>query len=149
MSNGPFILTQWIPDDHLLAKRNERYWDAKNVRQQEIRFLVNDDLHSAFNMYKAGQCDFLDTVPPDFVEELMKDPEFHNVPMLTVYYYGINTTKPPLDDVRVRKALSLTIDRRTICEKILKAGQLPAFSLVPPGLAGYNSQPFSSPPTPR
>jgi oligopeptide transport system substrate-binding protein len=141
--NGPFVLKEWVPNDHLLAERNPTYWDVAKVKQPQIRFLVMDNVSTGFNQFRSGQSDYIDTVPLEFVDELKKDPDFHSIPYLTTYYYSFNVTHKPLDDKRVRRALALSIDRETITAKILKGGQTPAYSMVPPGLAGYTPQTFT------
>jgi oligopeptide transport system substrate-binding protein len=141
--NGPFVLKEWVPNDHLLAERNPTYWDVAKVKQPQIRFLVMDNVSTGFNQFRSGQSDYIDTVPLEFVDELKKDPDFHSIPYLTTYYYSFNVTHKPLDDKRVRRALALSIDRETITAKILKGGQTPAYSMVPPGMAGYTPQTFT------
>ena len=73
------------------------------------------------------------------IPELLKRDDFVSAPALITYFYRLNVSRPPLDDVHVRRALNLAIDKRLICEKVTKAGQQPANSIVPPGLAGYRS----------
>ena len=145
VTNGPFRMKEWVVNSHILVELNPDYWDAEKVRQQQIRFLPHDNVNTAFTMFKAGQCDYIDTVPSQFVDALKKDPDFHSVPILTTYFYSFNTKRKPFDDPRVRRALALAIDRETICDKILKGGQTPAYSIVPPSLAGYRSQRFAGP----
>jgi ABC-type oligopeptide transport system substrate-binding subunit len=142
VTNGPFRMKEWAANSHLLVERNPGYWDAAKVRQKQIRFLVQDNVNTAFNMFKAGQCDYIDTVPLEFVDALKGDPSFHSAPILTTYFYSFNVQRRPFDDRRVRRALALAIDRETLCAAILKGGQTPATSMVPPGLEGYRSPSF-------
>lgn len=142
VTNGPFRMKEWVANSHLLVERNPSYWDADRVKQREIRFLPQDNVSTAFNMFKAGQCDYIDTVPLEFVDTLKSDPDFHSVPYLNTYYYSFNVKRKPFDDARVRRALALAIDREVLCERILRGGQKPAYSMVPPGLPGYEAQPF-------
>src|SRR5688572_21718019 len=78
------------------------------------------------------------TFPADLIDELKKRPDFHKGPALTVYYYRVNTTRKPFSDARVRKALSMAIDREVITRDVLGIGQEPTFRFVPPGIAGYD-----------
>ncbi len=142
VSNGPYGMKEWVPNSHILVAKSPSYWDAAKVRQPQIKFLPHDNVTTAFNMFRAGTCDYIDTVPLEFVDELKKDPDFHSVPYLTTYFYSFNVTEKPLDDRRVRRALALAIEREKIVEKLLKGGQSPAYSMVPPSLAGYEAQPF-------
>ncbi len=149
VANGPFRMKEWAANSHLLVERNPGYWDAAKVRQKQIKFLVQDNVNTAFNMFKAGQCDYIDTVPLEFVDALKGDPSFHSAPILTTYFYSFNVQRKPFDDRRVRRALALSIDRETLCAAILKGGQTPATSMVPPGLEGYRSPTFVPRPGPN
>jgi oligopeptide transport system substrate-binding protein len=89
------------------------------------------------NMYLTGGVHFIDRLGVTHIPELLEREDFQPAPFLATYFYRVNVTRPPLDDVRVRRALSLALDRRTICERVLRAGQRPARSLVPSGMPGY------------
>lgn len=145
VTNGPFRLKEWVPQSHLLAERNPAYWDAAQVRQQQVRFLTQDNVNTAYNMFRAGQCDYIDTVPLEFVDKLRGgDPDFHSAPILNTYFYSFNVKSKPFDDARLRRSLALAIDRETLCIHVLRGGQKPAYSMVPPGLEGYTSPTFTS-----
>jgi oligopeptide transport system substrate-binding protein len=111
-----------------------------------IDALSIDDRTTAVNLYLTGKADWV-TVPPPVVlrEMLAKDPPPNDVkpaPQLTTYYYMVNTTRKPVNDVRVRKALALALDREEITRVATAAGEVPAFSFVPPAMPGYKGQPF-------
>src|SRR5262249_26463853 len=91
------------------------------------------------NLYMTGQTDWIDAVPQAAIPELLAQnrPDFKPYPVLANYFYYVNVTKPPLDDVRIRRALSLGMNREEIVTKISRAGEIPAYSFVPPGLTGY------------
>ncbi|MCE9593508.1 MAG: peptide ABC transporter substrate-binding protein [Planctomycetes bacterium] len=141
--NGPFVLTSRRLDDRMRLSKNERYWDADRVALRTIDVVVIEDATTAFNLYRAGEIDWLDgTIPPSLVDQLLAGDDFDPQPYLGTYFYRVNTTKPPLDDPRVRRALYAAINRVAICDKFLKAGQKPAYTLVPWGRIGtYNSPP--------
>jgi oligopeptide transport system substrate-binding protein len=132
VGNGPFLLKEWVANEHILLEKNGKYWNAARVKQKTVKWLPTESYTTAFNRYEADQCDYLDTIPLEFIEEIRKRPDFHPGPYLGTYYYSFNVTKKPFDDKRVRKALSLAIDRKIITEKILRGGQEPAFTFVPP-----------------
>lgn len=136
--NGPFVLKEHKVQEHILLERNSKYWAADRVKQKFVKWLPTENLRTAFTLYEKKLCDYLDMVPSDD-EEIRKRKDFHTAPYLGTYYYSFNVTKPPFNDARVRKALSLAIDRAVICEKILKGGQIPATKLVPPGIEGWRS----------
>ncbi len=139
VSNGPFSLEFRRIRDRIRLVKNPKYWNADNVRLNFIDALAVKSESTSLNMYINGQVDWATTVPTPVVPDLRKRPDFFTAPMLTTYFYRLNVTRPPLDDVRVRQALNMALDKQVICEKILKAGQQPARSFVPPGLAGYES----------
>ncbi len=132
VGNGPFRLKEWVANEYILLEKNPGYWNAEKVKQSQVKWLPTENLSTAFNLYEKGQCDYLGSIPLDYVEELAKRGDFHRAPYLGTYYYSFNITKKPFDDPKVRRALALAIDRKIICEKILKGGQIPADRFVPP-----------------
>ncbi len=139
--NGPFALGLRRLDDRIRLVKNPLYWDADRVAFQNIDALALERAGTALNLYLSGAVDWLDgTIPPLLVGHLRSRGDFLRSRYLGIYFYRVNTTKPPLDDPRVRRALALTIPRREICEQLLQAGQQPAFTLVPWGaVGGYRS----------
>jgi oligopeptide transport system substrate-binding protein len=146
ITNGAFLLTARRLRDRIRLTRSPHYWDRKNVRVNVIDALSIDDRTTAVNLYLTGKADWV-TVPPPVVLRAMlgKEPPPNDVkpaPQLTTYYYMVNTTRRPVNDVRVRKALALALDRDEITRVATAAGEVPAFSLVPPAMPGYKGQPF-------
>jgi oligopeptide transport system substrate-binding protein len=139
ISSGAFRLSAQVPGSHLLALRNPRYRDAENVAIDQVRYLPIADHASELSRYRAGELHMTYTVPVSrvpWLREHMPD-EFRISPYLATYFYGFNTRRPPLDDVRVRRALSLAVDRELITSRIVGAGEQPACTLVPAGMPGY------------
>jgi len=136
VGNGPFVVKEWKPQDHITVVKNAKYWDAKSVKLKSITFLPIEDLNIAYDKFKAGEIDWMTQVPPAKIDEIKLRKDYHPIPGSTVYYYIYNVTKKPFDDVRVRKALSMAIDRQELVEKVLKAGDIPTGGLVPP-MGGY------------
>ncbi|MEW5947545.1 MAG: peptide ABC transporter substrate-binding protein, partial [bacterium] len=142
VSNGPFLLKDWKPRDRVVVVKNHTYWDAGAVKLEKVVILATEDENTAFNMYEAGETEWIRTVPLPQIPRLKdKRKDFHITPFLGIYYYLFNTTRKPLDDTRVRKALDMAVDKAKICEYVLKAGQQPAAAFVPPGIPGYTSPP--------
>ena len=134
--NGPFKLAEWLPSQRITMLKNEHYWDRDFVKLEKVVALPYEDLETAFKLFQQGQCDWNTAVPAAKIDELKRMPEYYATPYLGSYFYRINVTKPPMNDVRVRKALSLAVDREVITRDILKAGQIPA-SWFCPKLPGY------------
>jgi oligopeptide transport system substrate-binding protein len=137
VGNGPYQLKEWKTKEYIRVEKNPHYWDAANVPDQQLKFLPIENLTTAFNLYEKGAIHWMDTVPLEYIEELKKRPDFHSGPFLTTYFYGFNLTRGPTKDKRVRKALSLAIDKEQIVRHITRAGEIPARAIVPPGLPGY------------
>jgi oligopeptide transport system substrate-binding protein len=143
VTNGPFRLVERRLNDRIRLAKNELYWDAEHVAFHTIDALAVESWTTALNLYLTGEVDWVDgSIPPSAVPHLRGRADFKPSPYLGLYFYRINTTKPPLDDVRVRRALATSINRREVCDKVLKAGQQPAFGFVPwGGVMSYASPP--------
>jgi len=140
VTNGPFLLDTWRINDHIRLQKNPDYWDAAGVALDEVRILPISKGEIAFNFYAAGEADLLldkGLAPPALLDELVKRPDFHAAPFLGVYFLRFNCEKPPFDDLRVRQAFSLVVNKERIVKDITRAGELAADSFVPPGIEGY------------
>lgn len=147
IGNGPFVLKEWSIQKQIIMTPNPHYWDIKNVKPKKLIFYPIENMLTGYKMYQADQIMFAPNLPLSVIDKLIeeKDPELTIVPEFSSYYYNINTTLPALKNKKIRHALSLSIDRDKITKKILKAGQIPAWTFVPPGTEGYVSAepPFS------
>lgn len=138
-SNGPYTVVEWVPNSQVHAVKNDNFYDAANVTIDDVYYYPAEERNAATKRFRAGEVD----VQYDFASEqidwlrenLPAETKIH--PWLGIYYYPINTRKPPFDDPRVRNALALAIDREAITEKVLKTGELPAYSFVPPATGEY------------
>jgi oligopeptide transport system substrate-binding protein len=135
--NGPFTLDEWRQHQRIVLRKNPRYWNASRVALEEIRVLAIDDAETALKKYLNREVDWIREVPGPKVAQVASLPGFRYSPELGTYFYRVNVTREPLDDPRVRKALNLAIDKRAIARYLLRAGQRPARSFVPPILPGY------------
>ena len=139
VTNGPYKLQERRLRDRLRMIKNEDYFNVNPKGYDTIDYLSMEGQNTAINMYETDQLDWVTDPPAALLGELIKRDDFVYAPQLSIYYYQINVEREPLNDVRVRRALAMAIDRKQIVEQVMKAGQLPAFTLVPPGLAGYES----------
>ena len=138
VSNGPFDLVSWRINDKIRLERSATYWGRDEVRLERIDVLPIEHEATALNVYLTGGADWLPSAyPTDLVDVLRKRDDFYAQPGLSVYFYKLNTTRPPFDDFRVRLAINLAIDRQLIADDVLRLGQLPATRFVPPGMGGY------------
>jgi oligopeptide transport system substrate-binding protein len=142
VSNGPFKLTSYTIGDGLTLEKNEYYWNADAVQLETINVKFIDIQSTAYTAYQAGEFDFLNDVPPTEVPKLIaENPEFYVFPYLGTYYYNFNMDLPQWQDARVRRALTLAIDREKIVE-VLAGGQVPAAGFVPPGMPDDQGRDF-------
>ncbi len=132
VSNGPFNLVSWTPQDKIIVEKSETYWDKGNVKLDQIVFFPIDDQNTATNMYLNGEINWLQETPPNRLDEMKLDKGYRTNASFITYYYEFNMTKAPFDDVRVRKALAMAIDRQELVDKVTRGGQFPAFGLTPP-----------------
>ncbi|MDG1082146.1 MAG: peptide ABC transporter substrate-binding protein [Porticoccaceae bacterium] len=139
VGNGAFQLSEWKINRRVVVERNPHYWDAKSIKLNKIIFYPIENAVTVERMFRAGQLHYSGTVPADKIATYRerKDPSLHIAPYLGVYFYRINTRIPQLQDKRVRRALGMTIDRDKISQRILKGGQIPAYTITPPGTMGY------------
>ncbi len=139
VSSGPFVMTRWEPNRVLVVEKNERYWDASQVALNAIHFLPVESVDTEERMFRSGQLHITNVVPTPKIPvyQEMADSPLRIDPQLGTYFYRFNVTQSPFDDPRVRRALSLAIDREAIVERITLAGQAPAGSFAPPGAGGF------------
>lgn len=139
VSNGPFMLTEWKIYHQISVERNPHYWDADNVKLNGIVFYPVENFTTEERMFRAGQLHKTYEIPLDKVPHYREnEPEkFVNNAYLGTYYYQFNVTRPPFDDVRVRLAFALAIDRDTIASDVMHGVVDPSYTLTPPGVGGY------------
>ncbi|MDP2323787.1 MAG: peptide ABC transporter substrate-binding protein [Gammaproteobacteria bacterium] len=139
VSNGPYVLAERVPQSFIRLTKNPRYHAADRVQIDEVYWHPTQDLGAAFRRFRAGEFDVVLNVAPDDLGWIRKNqPEaLHTGPMHATYLLVLNVAREPLTDVRVRRALSLAIDRDVIANQLLKTGVRPAWSFVSPGIGGY------------
>ncbi len=143
VGNGPFVLKEWAPNQVIVVDKSPSYWDAKNVKLNTIRFYPIESAATEEAAFRSGQIHITTSTPIDKISTYQNDPSLrpflHQDVQLATYLYRFNTTKPPLNDVRVRRALAMSIERQRLVELVTKGGQVPAYTLTPPDTAGYHA----------
>jgi len=139
VGNGPFRLKEWSPNQRIVVERNPHYWDAATVRLDEIHFYASDDVATSERLFRTGKLDLTEGLLSSKIATYARDqPEvLQRDPLLALYFYRVNITRPPLDDVRVRRALALAIDREALVRHVTRGGEVPAYAVSYPGTAGY------------
>ena len=143
VSNGPYALAESVPNDRIVLARNPHFHAAAEVAIPRVAFVPTPDLSSAVRRYAAGELDSLADLPGDQMASLKSRFGDQVVlgPSLGLYALAVNTRKPPFDDVRVRRALSLALDREYLADALWGGTMSPAYSLCPPGLDNYRTPP--------
>jgi oligopeptide transport system substrate-binding protein len=140
VSNGPYRLVAWRLGDHITLAKNPRFHDAAQVCFDRVDYFATPDAISAERRVQRGELDAANTFQSNRIEHLREamPPHVRTHTSLATLYLSFNTRDvAPLKDLRVRRALSESIDREFLTAKLLRAGQLPAYSWVPPGTANY------------
>lgn len=138
--SGAYELVHWRLNDKIRLRKNPRYWDAAHTHCAVVDILPITSPATALNLYETGAADIIwdkNLVPGELVELLLQRPDFHAFDYLGTYFLRFNVTRPPFDDVRVRRALAQAIDKQRLKEKILKGGERLATHQTPPGVAHY------------
>jgi len=145
VTNGAFTLVEVAPQAHILAEKNENYWNADEVQIGQIFYYPTEDRSAALRRFQAGELHVNNDVPTDqvaWMQENMPN-EFMASPRLGTYYYALDHRDEVLSDPNVRQALSMAIDREFIVEEITGAGEIAAYSFVPPGTANYGEPAYA------
>jgi oligopeptide transport system substrate-binding protein len=139
VSNGPFLLDEWRPSSHVRLKKNPRFHAASSVKLEAIYHVPVEDPSRGVVRYRAGELDILVTLPSEQLNQLRKDfgAQLRLREQIGLEYLAFNTRRGPTADPRVRRALSMAIDRERIVERITRAGEPPAYCLVPLGVVNY------------
>ncbi|MGB1140022.1 MAG: peptide ABC transporter substrate-binding protein [Halioglobus sp.] len=139
VGNGPFVLDEWLLNRRVTVKKSDTYWDRDNVKLEGVVFYPIENASSEERMFRVGQLHVTGTVPIDKVPvyRAMEDTPYVNAPYLGTYYYLLNINEAPLTDIRVRKALAMTVDREQLARTVMHNVVVPAYAITPPGTLGY------------
>lgn len=140
VGNGQFTLTAWQINRIITVRKNEFYWDAANVSLNEINFHPIENILTEERAFRTGQLHITSGLPPQKIDwyKTNKPDELRIDPYLGTYYYLINVNRKPLDNKKLRKALSLALNRDELTEHVTKGGQIPAGCFTPYNTAGYS-----------
>jgi oligopeptide transport system substrate-binding protein len=148
VGNGPFKLAEWIPNQYVKLVKNEHFYDAASVALDAVVHYPAEDISTSMRRFRAGELHIVTAFPAQQLQWVKDNlPEaLHITPTINLEAYLFNTSKPPLDDPRVRLALSMAIDREMLVTKILRGGEQPAHGIIPPSASNYPNHaraPFS------
>lgn len=139
VGNGPFELVEWNLNQNLRVEKSDTYWDAENVQLNGIVYYPTENTTTEERMFRSGQLHLTGTIPTDKVPVYQQEnsPALKIAPYLGSYYYRFNVTREPLDDVRVRQAMSMAIDRQQLIDSAVNGLPEPSYAITPPGTLGY------------
>lgn len=136
VSNGAFKLAEWSHKESIVLKKNENYYNAEAIKLEEVQMAIVEEASTAWQMFQSDDLDLVYPLPTDVIPVLAAQdaPEFVIGTELGTYYYNVNTTLKPFTNAKIRKALSMAIDREAIVEHVSQGGEIPATGLTPPGI---------------
>lgn len=139
VSNGPFVLEEWVPNSHVRLRKNPRFYDAARVGLDAVVHVHPGDAAAALRRFRAGELHIVLVVPPEQLDWARKNlpEELRLSPGFGLEHIAFNVRRPPFDDARVRLAVSMAVDRDALTRHVTRAGETPAFGLVPSGASNY------------
>ena len=151
VTNGAFTLADWQPQGFVRVEKNPHFRAAGEVALDAVTYFPTADRNAAYNRYRSGELDIIGDFPPGEIDWLRREmpDHLHIAPLLSIMYLVFNVTEPPFDDVRVRQALALAVDRELITGRVLQSAEVPSPSFVPPMVAGYGSAVAATPADPE
>lgn len=151
VSNGAYTLTEWVPHGHITLKKNPRFYDAGNVHIDQVVYYPTDDELAAFNQFRAGELNAIGSFPSGQLDAMRatQPKALRLSPLLSIMYLVFNVTSQPFNDVRVREALAIAIDRDILTSKVMRTGEVPQFSFVPSLVENYQAEKVGHSKTPR
>ncbi len=145
VTNGAYMLAEFIPNAHVKSVKNPNFHSAAEVKIDTVFYYPTEDRGAALRRFQAGELHSNNDAPTEqykFMRETLGD-KFRVAPYLGTYYYAVKADKAPFDDVRVRQALSMAVDREFLAEEIWGGSMVAGYSFVPPGIGNYNDPAFA------
>lgn len=148
VGNGAYVLDEWVPQGYVRLRRNPRFRIANAAQVERASFHPTADRNTAYNRYLSGELQIVGDFPPGLLARLQREMprHVHVSPLLSIMYLVFNVSAPPFDDVRVRRALALAIDRDLLVGHVLRGGEQASASFVPQLVANYESAVVPRPP---
>jgi oligopeptide transport system substrate-binding protein len=141
IGNGAYVLAEWVVQGHIRLERNPYYWNSAVLDIDQVYYYPTEDQSSEFMRYRAGELHYTWEIPNQryaWIKDNMGE-DLRVGPYLGVYFFSFDVTEPPFDDVRVRQALSMALDRETVAQSVVGTGEIPAYNLVPEYISNYEA----------
>ncbi|MEW4370605.1 peptide ABC transporter substrate-binding protein [Paenibacillus kandeliae] len=146
VTNGPFTMTTWTTGQQLVWTKNDKYWDASNIKLNTITSSLVNSGATEYASYQSGQLDYAGAptgeIPTDQIPAAKQQypDQFNAKGIASTYYYEFNNKEKPFDNAKIRKAFAMSINRQAIVDNVTLGGQIPAYGFVPPGIKGQNEE---------
>lgn len=144
VSNGPFKLSEWVHQGHIMLEKSDTYWDKENVHLDGVNMQIIESQATANRAFQAGDIDYVGNpftyVSLDSIDLYEANNQLHIADEGSVYYYTMNLEDSTMSNLNLRQALALAIDRQGLVDNVLKGGEKPALGLVPPSIKGFEDK---------
>lgn len=141
VGNGPFILSEWKHDSHMIMKKNPEYWDADSVNLDKVNWAMVNDTTTEYQMYTNGELDTSD-VPPEMSGQLIKEDKVKVEEQAGLYFFRFNVEKEPFQNINIRKAFAMATDQKQLVDYVTKNEEEPAYGFVAPGFKDPSGKDF-------
>lgn len=142
ISNGPFYVSEWVPGSYIMMSKNPYYWNADAIKLDGIKWNLIEDSNAAYSAYQTGEVLMIKDVPTEEIPSLKDNADFHVDPIIGTYYLSVNLERDAFKDARVRKALSLAIDRDYVANTLMQGTYSPADNFMGPGWIDMDGKQF-------
>ena len=142
ISNGPFYVSEWVPGSYIMMSKNPYYWNADAIKLDGIKWNLIEDSNAAYSAYQTGEVLMIKNVPTEEIPSLKDSADFHVDPIIGTYYLSLNLERDAFKDARVRKALSLAIDRDYVANTLMQGTYSPADNFMGPGWIDMDGKQF-------
>ena len=142
ISNGPFYVSEWVPGSYIMMSKNPYYWNADAIKLDGIKWNLIEDSNAAYSAYQTGEVLMIKDVPTEEIPSLKDSADFHVDPIIGTYYISMNLERDAFKDARVRKALSLAIDRDYVANTLMQGTYSPADNFMGPGWIDMDGKQF-------
>ncbi len=142
ISNGPFYVSEWVPGSYIMMSKNPYYWNADAIKLDGIKWNLIEDSNAAYSAYQTGEVLMIKDVPTEEIPSLKDNADFHVDPIIGTYYLSLNLERDAFKDAKVRKALSLAIDRDYVANTLMQGTYSPADNFMGPGWIDMDGKQF-------
>lgn len=143
VSNGPFVLKQWVHSQFIVLAKNPHYWDSDAVALDQVHFAMVKDPNTYVQMYRRGELDATPSpIPASLYDRLKNDKALQRLPQAGLYFFRLNTKMAPFHNQKIRQAFAYALKQDDIVQYVVKQGRLPAYGFVSPGFSGPDGKDF-------